>query len=99
MAQFAVHGTWKSVAALASLFTLVGLTIFALAGGVPPSAPHTVPLFGLFLYVLCLVVITLGFWSKEDVVAVAGIMALAMLIMLDILFRIGVLGYNGVRVL
>ena len=99
MAQFAVHGTWRSVFALASLFALVGGIVYAMAGGVPAPAPHALPLFGLMLYVLSIVVIGLGFWSKEDVVAVLGIMALATLVILDILFRIGILGYNGVKVL
>jgi hypothetical protein len=103
MAQFAIHGTWKSVIALASLFAFIGLLTYALAGGVHqpenPGKDHPLPLFGLILYALTIVIIVLGFWSKEDVIAVAGIMALSGLVILDILLRVGVLGYNGVRVL
>lgn len=99
MAQFAVHGTSRSVLALAALFSFVGLLVFGLAGGFPKPAPHALPVFGLLLYVLAIVVIALGFWSKEDIVAILGIMALAGLVILDVLLRVGVLSYNGLRVL
>jgi hypothetical protein len=99
MAQFAVHGTPRSVVALAALFTFVGLLVFAMAGGFPDAANHKLPLYGLLLYALAIAVIALGFWSKEDIIAVLGIMALSGLIILDILLRVGVLSYNGIRVL
>ncbi|MFA5860790.1 MAG: hypothetical protein WDA16_03755 [Candidatus Thermoplasmatota archaeon] len=104
MAHFAVHGTWRGVAALAALFTFTGMLVFALAGGVHPTPPgptgqHTFPLFGGLMYVAVLAVIVLGFWSKEDVIAVLGIVGLSALVILDILLRIGVLGYNGVKVI
>jgi hypothetical protein len=99
MAHFAVHGTWRGVLALASLFTFTGLLIFALAGGVPPPNIHALPFFGLLLYALAIAVIVLGFWSKEDVVAVLGIMAFSLLVILDILLRVGILSYNHVKVI
>lgn len=99
MAQFAVHGTWKSVFALASLFSFLGLLVFALAGGVPPPAQGSVSPYGMALYALAFAVIVLGFWSQEDIIAVLGIMALSSLVMLDILLRVGVLSYNGIKVL
>jgi len=99
MAHFAVHGTWRSVIALTSLFTFVGMLVFSLAGGVPEPNIHALPVFGLLLYVVSIAVIALGFWSKEDVVAVLGIMGFAILVILDILLRVGILSYNHVKVL
>lgn len=99
MAHFAVHGTWRSVFALTSLFTFMGLLVYGLAGGAPEPNLHALPLFGLLLYVLAIAVIALGFWSKEDTIAVLGIIAFALLLILDILFRVGILSYNHVRVL
>src|SRR5439155_15775056 len=66
MANFAVHGTWRSVLALTSLITFTGLLAYGLAGGVPQPALHALPFYGLLLYVLAIAVIVLGFWSKED---------------------------------
>ena len=104
MAQFAVHGGWKSVAALASLLTFVGLLVFALAGGLAgiPDTPEGTGKrvsYGLALYVVATAVIFFGFWSKEDVIAVTGIVAIAMLLILDILLRVGVLSYNHIHVI
>lgn len=99
MAQFAVHGTWRSVAALVSLFVFLGLMVFGIAGGFPTTPHGGLSLYGLGLYVLSIVVITLGFWSKEDTIAVLGIMGLSALVVLDVLLRIGLLSYNGIRVL
>jgi hypothetical protein len=99
MAQFAVHGSWRSVFALAALFSFVGLLVFGMAGGFPKPAIHEISPYGALLYVLALAVIVLGFWSQEDVIAVLGIMALSGLVILDILLRVGVLSYNGLRVL
>lgn len=104
MAQFAIHGGWKSVAALASLITFTGLLVFALAGGL-----HSLPdddagtgkrvQFGLMLYLTSILVMFFGFWSKEDVIAIAGIIAFSLLMILDIILRIGVLGFNHVHVI
>ena len=99
MAQFAVHGTWRSVFALAALFSFTGLLVFGIAGGFPDPAPQAVSPYGLGLYLLAIAVIALGFLSKEDIVAILGIMALSGLVILDILLRVGVLSYNGVKVL
>ena len=99
MANFAVHGTWRSVLALTSLFTFVALLAFSIAGGFPQPPLHGLPVYGLLLYALAVAVMALGFWSKEDVIAVLGIMAFALLVILDILFRVGILSYNHVRVL
>lgn len=99
MAQFAIHGNWRSISALAVLFVFLGLVAFAVAGGL-----QTIPVnekgvatrvqFGLGLYVLSFLVIGLGMWSKEDHIAVMGIIGLNMLIILDIILRIGVLSFN-----
>lgn len=99
MANFAVHGTWRSVIALTSLFTFLGVLVFSIAGGFPPPNLHAFPFYGLLLYVLVIAVIALGFWSKEDTIAVLGIMAFAVLVILDILLRVGILSYNHVKVI
>lgn len=104
MAQFAIHGSWKSVAALASLFAFLGLLIYTMAGGLsdlPVNDEGTSKrvTFGLILYGLAFSLMIFGFWSKEDVLAVAGIMAISLLIILDILLRVGVLSFNHVRVI
>jgi hypothetical protein len=99
MANFAVHGTWRSVVALTALFTFVGLLIVSMAGAFPEPALHALPIPGLLLYLLCIATIALGFWSKEDTIAVLGIMAFALLVILDILLRVGILSYNHVKVL
>lgn len=103
MAQFALHGSWKSVAALASLLTFVGLLTFSIAGGLdhlPEDDAGTSKrvTFGLVLYLAAFAVIVFGFWSKEDVLAVLGIIALSLLMILDILLRVGVLSFNHVHV-
>lgn len=103
MAQFAMHGGWKSVAALASLTTFVCLLAFTLAGGLSHIPEGEVGAnarvaYGQWLYVSAFALMVFGFWSKEDVLAVAGIIALSLLMILDILLRIGVLGFNHVHV-
>lgn len=90
MAQLAYMGDWKSVFALASL-----LTLFALMGYA--SIAHVS--LGPIIYVIALAVIVLGFWSKEDAIAIGGIVGINLLVILDILLRIGVLGFNGVQVI
>lgn len=104
MAQFAVHGGWKSVAALASLLTFLGLLVFALAGGLAdipdtPAGTSKRVSYGLALYVVAFAVIFFGFWSKEDVIAISGIIGLSLLLILDILLRVGVLSYNHIHVI
>lgn len=99
MAQFAVHGTWRSVIALASLFAFLGLLAFAVAGGTADASKDFRLTFGLGLYGLCFLVIVFGFWSQEDSVAIGGIIGLSLLMILDILLRVGILSYNGIRVL
>lgn len=101
MAQLAIHGNWRSVSALATLFVLIGMIAYASAGGLD-SLPKTDAgigvrvQYGLGLYVLCFVVIGLGFWSKEDAIAVMGITLFSLLMILDVLLRIGVLSFNTV---
>lgn len=90
MAQLAITGSWKSIAALTSFFVLIGLMGYATV---------TVTSFGVLLYLLAILVIALGFWSKEDMVAMGGIIGISALIILDILLRIGVLSFNHVKVL
>lgn len=86
MAQFTIHGNWRSIAAFASLFTLIGLVVYALASGES---------LGLWLYLAAIVTIFFGFYSKEDHVAVLGITGLSMIIILDVLLRVGVLSFNA----
>lgn len=99
MAQFAVHGTWRSVSALAAFFAFVGLLAFGLAGGFPEPAHMKVSMLGLALYGLAFLSIVLGFWSKEDTIAVGGIIGISLLMILDILLRVGVLSYNGIKII
>lgn len=99
MAQFAVHGTWRSVIALTALFAFLGLLAFAVAGGTAEASKDFRVNFGLGLYALALLTIIFGFWSKEDTVAMGGIIGISLLMILDILLRVGILSYNGIRVL
>lgn len=85
MAQLAVHGNWKSIFALASLITMIGLTVVAVAAGES---------VGIWLYVLSILAMVFGFWSKEDHVAVGGIIGFFTIMMLDIVLRIGLLGFT-----
>lgn len=90
MAQFAIHGGWKSVAGLSSLLAFIMLVGYAIAAG---------DSLGMWPYLTALATIVFGFWSKEDVVAVGGILALSLLMILDILLRVGLLGFNHVKVI
>jgi hypothetical protein len=104
MAQFALHGGWKSVAALACLLTFLGLLTFSLAGGLAglpddPAGNARRVQYGLLLYVIAFATMVFGFWSKEDVLAIAGLTALSGLLILDILLRVGVLSFNHVHVI
>jgi hypothetical protein len=99
MAQFAIHGGWKSVAALSSLFVLIGMMTYAVAGGLEHLPVNDAGVskrvsYGLALYGFALLVIILGFWSKEDVIAISGIVGISALLLLDIILRIGVLSFN-----
>jgi hypothetical protein len=85
MAQLTIHGTWKSIVALACLMAFVALTAYAIAAGVS---------LGIWLYVMVLATIVFGFWSKEDHLAIGGIMGFALLIVLDVMLRIGLLAFN-----
>ena len=99
MAQFAIHGNWRSVSALATLFVFLGMVAYAMAGGLDhlPLDDQGVGKrvqYGIVLYLLSFVIIGLGFWSKEDHIALAGIIGFSSLIVLDIVLRIGVLSFN-----
>jgi hypothetical protein len=106
MAQFGIQGAWKSVFALASLLTLYGLMGYATYmhttgpwHELTPSVQEAAVGLGVVLYVVATIALVLGFWSKEDTVAVGAIIGFALLVTMDILLRIGVLGFNGVRVI
>ena len=86
MAQLTIHGSWKSVAALACLMAFVALLAYAIAAGTS---------LGIWLYALALAAIVFGFWSKEDHVAIGGIMGLSLLVILDVILRIGLLKFNA----
>lgn len=104
MAQFALHGGWKSTAALASLFTFLALLVFTLAGGLDhlpqdkEIGAGNRAMFGTFLYLSAFALTFFGFWSKEDWLAILGIVAVSLLIILDVLLRVGVLSFNLVHV-
>lgn len=85
MAQLTVHGNWKSIFALASLVAMIGVTVYAVA------AHDSV---GIWLYVFAILTMFFGFWSKEDHLAVGGIMGLFTILMLDIVLRIGLMGFT-----
>lgn len=85
MAQLTVHGNWKSVAALASLFAFVGVLAFAVVAGES---------LGIWPYLVATLLMVFGFWSKEDHLAIAGIMGISLVLILDVLMRIGVLAFN-----
>ncbi|HVM45107.1 MAG TPA: hypothetical protein VM582_04150 [Candidatus Thermoplasmatota archaeon] len=85
MAQLTVHGNWKSILGMASFVAMIGLLVVALANGKS---------VGIWLYVLALLAIILGFWSKEDHVAIGGIVGLFTVMILDIILRIGLLGFT-----
>lgn len=85
MAQFGLHGSWKGIVALASLFAFIGLLTYAIVAGQS---------FGVTLYLLAILAIGFGFASKEDTIAVGGIIAISLLSVLDVLLRVGVLSFN-----
>jgi hypothetical protein len=85
MAQLKVHGNWKSISALACFVALVGVLTFALV------AHESV---GIWLYVLAFAAMILGFMSKEDHIAIGGIMGIFLVLILDIILRIGLLGFT-----
>lgn len=85
MARLSVHGNWKSILALASLVAMVGVLIVAVV---------TKESVGIWLYLLAFAAMVFGFWSKEDHVAVGGITGLFLVLILDIILRIGVLGFT-----
>ncbi|GEM_PF-7088140 len=85
MAQLTVHGTWKSVVALACLIAFIAIVAYAVAAGRS---------LGIWPYALAMATIVFGFWSKEDHVAIGGIMGIALLVVLDVMLRVGVLAFN-----
>ena len=85
MAQMAVHGNWKSILGLASLVAMIGLTVYSVVAGES---------LGIWLYVFAFAAMILGFWSKEDHVAIGGIVGISLILTLDIILRIGVLGFT-----
>lgn len=90
MARLADMSSWRSVFALASLLTFYALMAYA--------SIATISLGGT-IYILAILVITLGFWSQEDSIAIGGIAGISLLVILDVLLRIGVLGFNGIRII
>lgn len=85
MAQLGVHGNWKSIAALTCLVTTFGILAYSVVA-------HES--LGMWLYVFSLATMVFGFWSKEDHLAVGGIVALNLVLVLDIILRIGLLGFT-----
>jgi len=85
MAQLSIHGNWKSIAGLTSLVALLGLLAYSVV------AQESL---GMWLYVFSLGAMIFGFWSKEDHLAIGGIVGLNLVMILDILLRIGFLGFT-----
>lgn len=85
MAQLRIHGNWKSIAALACLVTMFGLLAYSVVARES---------LGAWLYIFSLGAIVFGFWSKEDHVAVSGIAGIFLVLTLDIILRIGFLGFT-----
>lgn len=85
MAQLSVHGNWKSILALTSLVVTFGLLAYSLAAGES---------LGIWLYVFSFAAMILGFWSKEDHIAIGGIVGINLVLILDIILRIGLLGFT-----
>jgi hypothetical protein len=85
MAQLTIHGTWKSVVALTMLLSFVGVLAYAMAAGVS---------MGVWPYLLVILTIAFGFWSKEDHIAIGGIMGFSLLLILDVILRVGILAFN-----
>lgn len=85
MARLTVHGNWKSILALASFVTLIGLLAYSVVA-------HES--LGIWLYVFAFATMILGFWSKEDHLAVSGITGIFLVLILDIILRIGLLGFT-----
>ncbi|MEA3200184.1 MAG: hypothetical protein QOE90_1612 [Thermoplasmata archaeon] len=85
MAQLTIHGTWKSIVALACLVAFIGVVAYAVAAGVS---------LGAWPYLLVIATMVFGFWSREDHIAIGGIIGLSLLIVLDVVLRIGILAFN-----
>ena len=85
MAQLTTHGNWRSITALACLVATFGVLAFSVVAGEST---------GIWLYLLSLATMVFGFWSKEDHLAVSGIVVLNLVLVLDILLRIGLLGFT-----
>ncbi|HET6404515.1 MAG TPA: hypothetical protein VFH78_07700 [Candidatus Thermoplasmatota archaeon] len=85
MAQLSIHGNWKSILGLASFVAMVGVLIVSLATGEST---------GIWLYLLAIASMVFGFWSKEDHIAIGGIVGLNVIMILDIILRIGLLGFT-----
>lgn len=85
MAQLTVHGNWKSIFALASLVAMIGVTAYAVV------AHDSI---GIWLYAFSLLAMIFGFWSKEDHLAIGGIMGFFTVMMLDIVLRVGLMGFT-----
>jgi len=85
MAQLVTHGNWKSISAMASMLTFLGVLLYAILSGES---------LGIWPYLLAVVVMTLGFISKEDHIAVVGITGIFTVVILDVMLRIGLLAFN-----
>ena len=85
MAQLTIHGNWRSIAALTCLVATLGIMAWSVVSGEST---------GIWLYLFSLATMVFGFWSKEDHLAVSGIVALNLVLVLDILLRIALLGFT-----
>ena len=83
MAQFGVQ---RAPANMLALFTMLAFLLLI------AYAAFTGTKMGGRLYLLGLAAIILGFWTKEDSVAIGGVIGLNFLVILDILLHIGLLG-------
>ena len=85
MAQLSIHGNWKSILALTSLVVMIGLLAYSVVA-------HES--LGIWLYVFAFATMILGFMSKEDHIAIGGIVGIFAVLILDIILRVGLLGFT-----
>lgn len=82
MARFHITSNWRATFAFA-VFLVFAVTLL--------FAAFAQTRLGPLLYVLCLASIGLGFWAREDNAAMGGVIGLNLLVMLDVVLRIGIL--------
>lgn len=88
MAQFGIQRKAGSMVALLSLLALLALLGYAMVN----YAAGTHVQLGYTIYLLSIFVIVAGIVTKEDTIAIGGVMLLNLIVILDIVYYIGVIG-------